>query len=286
MDEIMIRFWQEPDIPDLQKIFTISFGDPPKIVEAFQRIFLTAPEVCTLAAISGEGRPEGRPVAAAYCLPGAALCSDGRRIESAYLYAFGCLPEWRGQGIMKRVYSAAFAESARQAPVSCIIPATDSLLQAYNRTGFTFVPLGRIRSAEVSGAETREAEALPTKKIPWQEYVRRREEWLKGYPHAEYPETFFRLAEAYGNILLDMPGAIAEVIPRDGHFIVSELLCRGADPAQALAGIARMCPAERYTVRTPVFFPGTGEIRPFAYYHGETENVKAADTFWYPFGLE
>ena len=123
LDEIMIRFWQEPDIPDLQKIFTISFGDPPKIVEAFQRIFLTAPEVCTLAAISGEGRPEGRPVAAAYCLPGAALCSDGRRIESAYLYAFGCLPEWRGQGIMKRVYSAAFAESARQAPVSFICSA-------------------------------------------------------------------------------------------------------------------------------------------------------------------
>ena len=282
----MIRFWQEPDLPDLREVFIASFGDPPEIVKAFHRVFLTAPEACILAAVPEEGRPAGRPVSAGYCVPGAALCYPGRRAESAYLYAFGCLPAWRGRGIGKRVYTALFAESARLAPASCIIPATDSLLQAYNRTGFTFAPLGRIRSAEVSGAEASAAEPLPAERIPWREYARRREAWLEDYPHAAYPETFFRLMDAYGNIALEMPGAIAAVIPLDRRCIVSELLCRGADPAQALAGIAGVCPAERYTVRTPVFFPGTGVVRPFAYCHGAAESAEGAEAFWYPFGLE
>lgn len=286
MDDVMIRFWQERDIPDLQKIFTVSFADPPEIAEAFHRIFLKAPETCTLAAVPEKERPEGRPVAAAYCIPGATLHLPERRIESVYLYAFGCLPEWRGRGIAKQVYTAVFEESKRRAPVSCIIPATDGLLQAYNRTGFTFVPLGRIRTAEVSGAEARKAEALTAERIPWQEYARRREEWLRGCPHAEYPESHFRLMEAYGNILLAMDGAVAAVIPLEDRCVVSELLCRGADPARALAGIAGACPAERYTVRTPVFFPGSGEIRPFAYYHGEAEYAGVTEDFWYPFGLE
>ena len=286
MDEMTIRFWQERDIPDLQKIFTVSFADPPEIAEAFHRIFLKAPETCTLAAVPEKERPEGRPVAAAYCLPGATLRLGGRRIESVYLYAFGCLPEWRGRGIAKQVYTAVFEESKRQAPVSCIIPATDGLLQAYNRTGFTFVPLGRIRTAEVSGAEARKAEALRAERIPWEEYARRREEWLDEYPHAEYPENYYRLMEAYGYTALGMDGAMAAVIPVEGLCIVGELLCRGADPARALAGIAGACPAEQYTVRTPVFFPGSGEIRPYACCHGEAENAKMPEDFWYPFGLE
>ena len=161
MDEIMIRFWQEPDLPDLREIFTVSFGDPPEIVNAFHRVFLTAPEACVLAAVPEEGRPGGRPVSAGYCIPGATLCFPGKRVESDYLYAFGCLPEWRGRGITKRVYTALFAESAGRAAASCIIPISDSLLRAYNRTGFTFVPLGRIRSAAVSGAEAAGAEPLP-----------------------------------------------------------------------------------------------------------------------------
>ena len=51
MKEIMIRFWQPSDLPDLQEILTVSFGDPPETVEAFYRSFLTAPEACLLAAI-------------------------------------------------------------------------------------------------------------------------------------------------------------------------------------------------------------------------------------------
>ncbi len=286
MNEIMIRFWQPSDLPDLREIFSVSFGDPPEIPEAFPRAFLTAPEACMLAAVAEDGRPEGRPAAAAYCLPGPGLCFPEGRIPSVYLYAFGCLPEYSGRGFMKRVYTALFAEARRLAPASCIIPVSDGLLQAYNRSGFTFVPLGRIRAAEISGSAARAAEKLPAERIPWQEYARRREEWLKPFPHADYPLSYYELSSAYGYVFLSMPGALAAMIPGENRFIAAELLCPSADPARALAGAAGACPAEKYEVRTPVFFPGPGEFRPFAYWHGPAENLSGTEAFWYPFGLE
>ena len=54
MEEITVRFWQPQDLPDLQEIFTAAFGDPPDIAAAFHRVFLTAPEACTLAEARGK----------------------------------------------------------------------------------------------------------------------------------------------------------------------------------------------------------------------------------------
>ena len=286
MKDVLIRFWKPTDIPDLRDIFTASFGDPPEIAASFHRIFLTGPEVCMLAAVPEEGRPEGRPVAAVYCLPGPELRMRSHRISSVYLYAFGCLPEWRGQGITKQVYTAAFREAGRRAPASCLIPASDSLMQAYNRTGCTFVPLGRMRFAKVAGDEATEAGALPAERLSWHEYACRREECLEPYPHAVYPDSYYSLSAEYGYAFLSLPGALATVIQAEDRLIVSELLCTDADPARALAGVAAVCPAEVYEVCTPAFLPGPGELRPFAYVHTETGIITETEEFWYPFGLE
>ncbi len=286
MNDTMIRFWQPSDLPDLREIFSACFGDPPETAEAFHRTFLAAPENCMLATVPEDGRPEGRPAAAAYCLPGAGLCFPERRIPSVYLYAFGCLPEYRGRGLMKRVYTALFEEAGRQAPASCIIPASDALMQAYNRSGFTFAPLGRIRAAEIGGTAAREAESLPAERIPWREYALRREEWLKPYPHADYPDSFYELSAEYGYVFLSMPGALAAVLPLEDRCIAAELLCPSADPARALAGAATIFPAEIYEVRTPAFFPGPGEICPYAYWRETSGTMSGTGDFWYPFGLE
>ena len=203
---------------------------------------------------------------------------------SVYLYAFACLPAWRGRGIMKQVYTVLFEEARRQAPAVCLVPASDSLMQAYNRTGRTFVPLGRIRSARVTGAGP--AGALPAERLTWQEYARRREKWLEPYPHAVYPESFYALSAEYGYVYLSLPGALAAVSSQADRMLVNELLCPSADPERALAGIAAVCPAGQYEVRTPLFFPGSGEARRFAYIHGTAEQAEEPETFWYPFGLE
>lgn len=284
--DFTLRFWQPPDRADLLEMFSIVFGDPPETAETFQRTFLTAPEACILAAVPEEGRPEGRPVAACYCLPGPALCIPGQqRTASVYLYAVGCLPAWRGKGIGMKMAAALFAEAGRQAPVSCIIPATEGLLQAYNRIR-PLSPLGHSRIAEAAGTEIGSAEALPAERISWQDYARRREDWLASYPHAAYPDSYYSLAEAYGNVFLALPGALAAAFPLEDKWVVSELLCPFADPARALAGIAAACPARQYEIRTPAFFPGPGEIRPFAYCHDTAGNLDAPDHFWFPFALE
>ena len=284
MSDVMIRFWQPSDVPDLREIFSVSFGDPPEMVKAFHRCFLTAPEACMLAAVPEEKRPEGRPVAAAYCLPGPVLRDRTRRIPSVYLYAFACLPAWRGRGIMKQVYTALFAEACRRAPAACVVPASDGLMQAYNRSGCIFSPLGGIRSARMTGIG--KTGTPPADRLSWQEYARRREAWLEPYPHAVYPESYYRLMETYGMVFLSGSGALAAVSPLEDRVLVGELLCPSGNPAGALAGIAAVCPAEQVEVRTPVFFPGPGEVRPYAYMHATAESTPWPDNFWFPFGME
>ena len=286
MDEVIIRRWQAADMQDLRDIFTAAFGDPPEDADALHRFFLNTPEACVLAAAPDTERPEGRPVAAAYCLPGPVLCFPDHRVSSVYLYAFGCLPAWRGRGIMRRVYTSLFRAACSLAPVSCLVPVSDALLRAYNRTGCTFLPLGRIRFARFTGTEARAAAALPVERLPWQAYARLREERLKEFPHAAYPDAWYQLADTYRYSFLSLSGALAVVIPQGERRIVAELLCFGADPLCALAGITGICPSETYEVRTPVFLPGPGEIRPFVYCHESAGEALGTEEFWYPFGLE
>ena len=284
LGDVMIRSWQPSDVPDLREIFCVSFGDPPEIAEAFHHRFLTAPEACLLAAVPEENRPEGRPAAAAYCLPGPVLSAGGRRVSSVYLYAFACLPAWRGRGIMKQVYTALFEDACRRAPALCIAPASEGLLQAYNRSGRIFSPLGRVRSARVTGIGG--AALPPAERLPWQEYARRREAWLSPYPHAVYPEDYYRLMTDFGALFLSVPGALAAVNRLEGRAVVSELLCPAADPDAVLPAIAAACPAEQYEVRTPVFFAGPGEAHPYVYIHEPGEALGLPADFWYPFCLE
>ena len=58
MNDILIRFWQPSDLPDLWEIFSVCFGDPPETAEAFHRTFLAAPENCMLAAVPEDGKPD------------------------------------------------------------------------------------------------------------------------------------------------------------------------------------------------------------------------------------
>ena len=284
--EFSVRPWQPADIPELRDIFAASFGDPPEVIDAFHRAFLNTPEACVLAAVPETGRPEGRAVAAGYCLPGPTLrFSESESCASAYLYALGCLPEMRGRGIGMAVYREMLIRSAEIAPASCIIPATEALVRAYNRV-HPMMPLGRSRIAEMSGAEAAAAAPVRTERIGWEEYARRREEVLAACPHAVYPESYGRLMSEFGHIFLTMPGALGAAIPLEDRCIVTELLCTGTDPGQAVAGIAAVCPAEHWEIRTPVFLPGPGTARCFAYYPYAAEGTPAPEEFWYPFGLE
>lgn len=286
MPAFAVRSWLPGDIPELKEIFAASFGDPPEVVDAFYRAFLAGPETCVVAAVPDTEKPEGRAVAAGYVLPGPALrFSDTASVPSVYLYALGCLPACRRRGYGMAVYRSMLARGKSMAPAECGIPASEALVQVYDRI-HPMVPLGRSRIAEMSSAGASGAEPLAVEHLSWEVYAGRREQWLGSHPHAVYPESYYRLSAEFGSLFLALPGALAALIPLEGRCVVSELLCIGADPARAVAGIAAACPAEGYEIRTPAFFPGPGSLRRFAYYHDTAEPLPAPEDFWFPFGLE
>ena len=283
MEDVIIRFWQQQDLPDLQEIFSASYGDPPEIIQAFHRLFLHAPENCLLTAVPEAGKPEGRPVAAGYCLSGLTLrFPDRKPVPCSYLYALGCLPSRRGHGYGMALHTRLFAEAGKQGTVRCMIPVSESKLRKYSEIGPVY-PLGRMRSTERFRTEL-SADPMSAEDLTPEAYARRRETLLESFPHAEYSSAWFTLMAAYGDCFLALPGALAAVIPLEDRCLIAELLCTDTDPDRALAGIAARCPAERYEVRTPAFFPGPGEFRRFAYLNCEIQDTP--EDFWFPFGLE
>jgi len=283
---ISIRLWQPSDIPALREIFSATFGDSPEEVDAFFRAFLHAPRACVLASVTMPEHPAGLTVSAVYCIPGPVLRFSSRnQVPSGYLYALGCLPAWRHRGIGMAVYREMLRQSRLEAPAACGIPADEGLVQAYDRI-HPMIPLGRTRFAEFRGEALSADAPFRAEPISEEDYARRREDWLSSHPHAVYPDSWFRLMAEYGSLFLALPGALAAVTPGKDRCVVQELLCPDADPLAALSGIARLCPAKIYEVRTPVFFPAPGEVRRWAYYHHAEEGTPAPEDFWYPFGLE
>lgn len=281
-----VRNWRPEDIPEMRKIFAASFGDPPEVIDAFHRVFLTGPDCCAVAAVPDAERPDGKAVAAGYLLPGPVLrFPDREDIPAAYLYALGCLPDFRRRGFGSSVYRALLANGEKTGAMVCVLPASEVLVRAYGRV-CPICPLGSSRVAELEDWRAADAVPLAPKRLSREEYALRREECLAPYPHAAYPESFYRLMDEYDNLFLSFPGALAAVVPLGNRCVVSELLCTGADPVRVIAGIAGLCPAERYEIRTPVFFPGPGEVRSFVYCHPPADEMFLPDSFWFAFGLE
>ena len=54
-----VRGWISEDIPELREIFAASFGDPPEVIDAFHRTFLSGPECCAVAAVPDAEKPSG-----------------------------------------------------------------------------------------------------------------------------------------------------------------------------------------------------------------------------------
>jgi hypothetical protein len=224
-------------------------------------------------------------VAAGYCVAGIGLQYSARKqVPAEYLYALGCLPSRRGHGFGMKLHELMFSGGGKPGVLRCMIPISEGLLQAYRRISMP-VPLGRIRTAEIRREEITATPPAAETLSP-EEYARRREAWLEPYPHAVYPDAYYRLMTAYGTAFLSAPGALAAATPLEGRVLVNELLCPSADPGEALAGIAAACPAGQYEVRTPLFFPGPGESRSYAWMVEAAEAVSRPADFWYPFGME
>jgi len=281
MSKYTIRPWRKEDRAALKEIWRAGFGDSDEVIEGFHDIFLK-PETCFV------GEADGRPVSAMYILPDITLRPFRQNVLSAgYTYALATLPEYRGRGIGAAVYRACCDKILESADAACVIPAEPGLFPLYESANGA-KPLAYLREAEFQRSELEGFEKVNAARVPINMYMWMREGILSGLPHASMSEDCFDLLEENSTEFFTIgSGAGAAVDTIDGVCYVRELLDPGREVMDSIATLARWCPAEKYVVRTPVFFRGPGKIRPYALGVLKTQpSYPMPDDFWWGFGLE
>ena len=117
------------DLPQLKALWALGFGDTEQEIEAFFAIsYPAATGFCA--------EEDGRLIAAAYALP-QELAWGERTAKAAYLYAVTTHPDFRKQGVCRKLL--AFAEKElkkRYFDCLVLVPATDALRAYYETMGF------------------------------------------------------------------------------------------------------------------------------------------------------
>ena len=196
------------------------------------------------------------------------------------------MPEYRGRGIGSVVYKAANEAILKSADAACILPAEPGLYAFYERTaGVT--PVSHAREAVISREEITGSEPRMAVRFPAERYAGVREQILSGLPHAVLPVEYYEFLEETGTefFLLENGLAAAE---NDGKTCrILELLDSEEDYMRSVAGIARWCRADEYIVRTPLFFPGPGQERPFMLaLMNQDPAYRIPDDLWWGLGMD
>ena len=281
MPDYIIRDWKPEDRPALKELWKTGFGDGDETIDGFHALFLKP--VCCLVA-----EADGKPVSAMYILPGQLLRTFRQNtLKADYTYALTTLPEYRGRGIGSAVYRACCEKVLENADMACVIPADAALRPLYeNANGAK--PVAVLREARFTKAELSGIAALQAARVPVSMYMWLRESLMAGLPHATLDEGFYDLLEEGGMDFFTIGGkacAAAEV--NDGVCYIRELIDPGEDSMACVATIAKWCPAEEYIVRTPLFFQGPGEARPYALGIMKSKpDYPMPQDLWWGFGLE
>ncbi len=259
MTDLHIRPWRREDLPRLTQLWQTAFGDSLEYIDAFRSHFLQ-PDSCLVA------EADGRAVSAMYILDGPLLFPpDGTALSSAYTYALATAPAYRGRGIGTAVYRACVAAALERADAACVLPAEPSLYPFYEKAAgcrpVSYVREGVIPAGELS------LSGRPAGLISPGEYYLRRKSLLRGTPYAVVSGPLLQMEslqmQRAGGGFVSLEGDIAAVEMDGGLCRVLELISPTGSWRSLLEALAVRFPAERYAVRTPVYFPGPGEIRPF-----------------------
>ncbi len=280
MNDFMLRDWAPDDRAALKTLWRIAFGDGDDYIERFFDCFLR-PETCIVA------EADGRPVSAMYLLPGHTVYPYRKNVMTAgYAYALATLPEYRGRGIGRAVYKAVSDRILETADAAGVLPAEESLYPFYeNAAGAK--PMSFVREAKLSKSDLAGITPCNGARIPTLEYDGIRDQLLRGMPHVTPPPEVFDLLESTGTEFFVLENGLAAAETEDGVCRILELLDPDTDAMTSIAGVARWCPAGEYIVRTPLFFDGPGDARPFMLATlGETPSHPMPDDLWWGFGLD
>ncbi len=284
MDNVTIRSWRKEDLPRLVTLWQEGFGDDKAYIDAYHSIYLKSGS-CLVAEADGE------VVSAMYIMNGPLLFPpSGRSLSTAYTYALTTDRAWRGRGIGAAVYKACTAAALQWADAACVLPSEPGLYPFYEKaTGC--IPVSRIREARISLEDIPGTARDNIASISSGEYYLRRKALLRGLPYAVMTPTLLTLEtlhmRRFGGGMLDLDGDIAAVEMDGDTCRVLELLAPEGDWADVLATVAYCFPAKQYDVRTPLFFPGPGEERPFVLAAlGPEIRVPLPDDLWWGFAFD
>ena len=253
---------QQEEVPQLQELFRLCFGDGPAYSDQFFNYFYRPEEFLVL-------REEGQLRAMGGLLPLTLTEPDGRQVKAAYLYALATHPDHQGKGYARTLltYAHFYLRGKRDCLLS--VPARPDLHPFFQKMGFAecFPVLEGELLPPAASTEEGQARALDGAA-----YDALRESLLAGTHHVSYgPFAGLqkRLCDLSGGALLALelpegPGCAA-VEHWEGTAFIKELICPPQAVSSALALIARTVPAGHYLLRAPVR-PGAPDAlvsRPF-----------------------
>ena len=281
MHDYTLRPWRTDDLDALRELWRIGFGDSDEVIDRFFDEYLK-PGCCIAA------EADGRIVSAMYILPGLTLQLKRReQISAGYAYALATLPEYRGRGIGSAVYSACCERILETADAACVLPAEQALYPLYENASGAF-PISYAREARIPRQTLGGVTPRTAVRFPGFRYGGLRENLMIGLPHAVFDEDTYAYMEDSGMEFFMLENGLAAAETIDGVCCIRELIDTSRDdPMTAVAAVARWCRAEEYVVRSPLFFDGPGEARPFAL--GVVKDAAGRsfpDDLWWGFGLE
>ncbi len=124
-----LRFAAEKDYETLKALWKTAFDDSDEALERFFSKAVT--ENNALALFEGE-----KAVSMLYILDGH-ICADCRTYSAAYIYAVCTLPEYRGKGLMKRLFQELFLIAEKRGiEYLFLVPEEEYLFGVYEGLGF------------------------------------------------------------------------------------------------------------------------------------------------------
>lgn len=251
---IEIRKSCPQDIPELQELFQLCFGDGPEVSGLyFDRLY--RPEEFILL------RDDNKLRAMAGLLSVSLTEPDGRTVKAAYLYAMGTHPDHQGKGFAAQLLN--YADFYLRGKADCIVtmPASESLHAFYAKFGFSeCFPLleGEVTPRMPKAGETSVPVSADT-------YENLREELLAGHHHVTHGRlTSLQdgLCRYSGGSLLRLSvngfAGCAAVERWNDTAVCKELLIHPDALEGGIALAAQAVFTSRFILRRPAFWPTNG----------------------------
>ena len=248
---IELRKSKPEEVPELQELFRLCFGDGPEVSGLYFQNFYRPDEFLIL-------REDGEARAMAGLLNLTLTEPDGRTVKAAYLYGMGTHPDHQGRGFAAQLlnYADFYLHGKRDYTVT--MPATPELHAFYAKFGFKeCFPLleGEVIPRAVQEGETSQS-------VDAAAYDALREELLADCHHVSYHHLTGlqeKLCAYSGGSLLSLnangiPGCAA-VEQWGDTAVIKELLIAPEGLDSALALIAQAVYAKRFILRRPAFCP-------------------------------